>query len=247
MIEQQRERRTAACSETDAELDRSRGPVPYRRRSLQRGRTRQPHGRDETGRARSKRKRRLFSGGHLSRLDHRLCVLTIQSEVRAARKTSAIKTRDPAQIAAFGLAIPPLLNPAGHRPGDASADSDGFVVFATVLGGLAVARALDVGVFRVANRPSAHLSESRTLATEKVFGFLLAAIAVQAHAQRTPERRRHPLDHPPLCRIGCAGRSPRLADGEADRSGHDQTSAPGSESDRTNESRRTTTSKPSPC
>ena len=38
---------------------------------------------------------------------------------------------------------------------------------------------LDLVVFRWANRVSAHLDESRMLITEKVFGFLLAAIAVQ--------------------------------------------------------------------
>jgi len=36
-----------------------------------------------------------------------------------------------------------------------------------------------VGAFRVANRMSDHLDESRMLVTEKVFGFLLAALAVQ--------------------------------------------------------------------
>jgi small neutral amino acid transporter SnatA (MarC family) len=44
---------------------------------------------------------------------------------------------------------------------------------------LAVVLALDIGVFRWANRVSAHLDQSRMLVTEKVFGFLLAALAVQ--------------------------------------------------------------------
>ena len=38
---------------------------------------------------------------------------------------------------------------------------------------------LDVVVFRWANRVSEKLDESRMLVTEKVFGFLIAAIAVQ--------------------------------------------------------------------
>ena len=38
---------------------------------------------------------------------------------------------------------------------------------------------IDVVVFRWAERVSAHLDESRMLVTEKVFGFLLAALAVQ--------------------------------------------------------------------
>ena len=38
---------------------------------------------------------------------------------------------------------------------------------------------LDVVVFRWANRVGEHLNESRMLVTEKVFGFLIAALAVQ--------------------------------------------------------------------
>ena len=38
---------------------------------------------------------------------------------------------------------------------------------------------LDVAVFRVANRASDHLDESRMVVTEKIFGILLAALAVQ--------------------------------------------------------------------
>ena len=38
---------------------------------------------------------------------------------------------------------------------------------------------LDVAVFRWANRVSEKLDEGRMLVTEKVFGFLIAAIAVQ--------------------------------------------------------------------
>ena len=38
---------------------------------------------------------------------------------------------------------------------------------------------LDVVVFRWANRVSEKLDENRMLVTEKVFGFLIAAIAVQ--------------------------------------------------------------------
>ena len=38
---------------------------------------------------------------------------------------------------------------------------------------------IDVSVFRWANRVSEKLDEGRMLVTEKVFGFLIAAIAVQ--------------------------------------------------------------------
>ena len=60
-----------------------------------------------------------------------------------------------------------------------SAESDSLAVLATFLGVLAFVSALDVVVFRTANRMSAHLDESRMLVTEKIFGFLLAALAVQ--------------------------------------------------------------------
>jgi multiple antibiotic resistance protein len=60
-----------------------------------------------------------------------------------------------------------------------SAEADSVAVFGMVLGLLVVVLALDVAVFRWANRVSDHLDESRMLVTEKIFGFLLAALAVQ--------------------------------------------------------------------
>ena len=52
-------------------------------------------------------------------------------------------------------------------------------VFAVAIAILAVVLLIDVAVFRWANRVSAKLDESRMLVTEKVFGFLIAAIGVQ--------------------------------------------------------------------
>jgi small neutral amino acid transporter SnatA (MarC family) len=52
-------------------------------------------------------------------------------------------------------------------------------VVAVVVGILIVILALDVVVFRWAVQVSSHLDASRMLVTEKVFGFLLAALAVQ--------------------------------------------------------------------
>lgn len=52
-------------------------------------------------------------------------------------------------------------------------------MFAIVGGLLVVVFAIDVAVFRWANRVSKHLDRTRMLLTEKVFGFLLAALAVQ--------------------------------------------------------------------
>ena len=60
-----------------------------------------------------------------------------------------------------------------------SAESDSFAVVAMVLVLLALVLALDAVVFRVANRVSRHLDEGRMLVTEKIFGVLLAALAVQ--------------------------------------------------------------------
>jgi small neutral amino acid transporter SnatA (MarC family) len=96
------------------------------------------------------------------------------------RESQAIKGHDPMRIAVYPLAVPYLLNPAGIVTlVTLSAESDSLAVFAMVLGVLAVVLALDVGVFRWANRVSDHLDESRMLVTEKIFGFLLAALAVQ--------------------------------------------------------------------
>src|SRR5947209_7004163 len=97
-----------------------------------------------------------------------------------AGDSEAIKGRDPMRIAVFPLAVPYLLNPAGIVAlVTLSAEADSVAVFAMVLGVLALVLALDVGVFRLANRASDHLDESRMLVTEKIFGILLAALAVQ--------------------------------------------------------------------
>ncbi len=97
-----------------------------------------------------------------------------------AQENQATEGRDPMRIAMFPLAVPYLLNPAGIVTlVTLSAEADSVAVFAMVLGVLAVVLALDVAVFRVANRVSDHLDESRMLVTEKIFGVLLAALAVQ--------------------------------------------------------------------
>jgi multiple antibiotic resistance protein len=124
-----------------------------------------------------------FSTGSLSVAGGLILIIIAATMVLGStdpRDTKAIKGRDPAQIAVFPLAVPYVLNPAGIVTlVTLSAESDSFAVVAMVLGVLAVVLALDVAVFRGANRVSAHLDESRMLVTEKVFGFLLAALAVQ--------------------------------------------------------------------
>jgi multiple antibiotic resistance protein len=88
--------------------------------------------------------------------------------------------RDPMQLAVFPLAVPYLLNPAGIVAlVTASAEASTLAVFAVVAGILIVILALDIAVFRWAVHVSNHLDASRMLVTEKVFGFLLAALAVQ--------------------------------------------------------------------
>jgi multiple antibiotic resistance protein len=88
--------------------------------------------------------------------------------------------KDPMQLARFPLAVPYLLNPVGIVGlVTISAESKSVSVFAVAIGILAVVLLIDVAVFRWANRVSAKLDESRMLVTEKVFGFLIAAIGVQ--------------------------------------------------------------------
>ena len=60
-----------------------------------------------------------------------------------------------------------------------SAEAGSWAVTAVELGVLASVLLLDVVVFRWANRVSKGLDENRMLVVEKVFGFLIAAIAVQ--------------------------------------------------------------------
>jgi multiple antibiotic resistance protein len=91
-----------------------------------------------------------------------------------------VVVRDPMQVAVFPLAVPYLLNPAGIVVlVTVSAEAGSVAVFAVAVGVLVVVLALDVVVFRWAAQVSSKLDASRMLVTEKVFGFLLAALAVQ--------------------------------------------------------------------
>jgi multiple antibiotic resistance protein len=88
--------------------------------------------------------------------------------------------KDPMQLAQFPLAVPYLLNPVGIVGlMTISAEAKSLSVFAAEFGILVFVLLLDVVVFRWANRVSEKLDENRMLVTEKVFGFLIAAIAVQ--------------------------------------------------------------------
>jgi multiple antibiotic resistance protein len=92
----------------------------------------------------------------------------------------SVEGSDPMQVAVFPLAVPYLLNPAGIVIlVTTSAEAASVAVFAVTLGILILVLALDVVVFRWAVQVSSHLDASRMLVTEKVFGFLLAALGVQ--------------------------------------------------------------------
>jgi multiple antibiotic resistance protein len=91
-----------------------------------------------------------------------------------------IEGRDPMQVAVFPLAVPYLLNPAGIVVlVTASAEASSVAMVAVVVGILALILAIDIAVFRWAVQVSNQLDASRMLVTEKVFGFLLAALGVQ--------------------------------------------------------------------
>ncbi|HEY1343830.1 MAG TPA: MarC family protein, partial [Streptosporangiaceae bacterium] len=88
--------------------------------------------------------------------------------------------RDPMQVAVFPLAVPYLLNPAGIVVlVTLSAEASSLAVLGVGVGVLAAVLLFDVAVFRWATAVSSKLDASRMLVTEKVFGFLLAALAVQ--------------------------------------------------------------------
>ena len=84
------------------------------------------------------------------------------------------------QVAASPLPVPYLLNPAGIVVlVTLSAEVRSVAVFAVALGVLVVVLAFDVVVFRWAVQITSKLDAGRMLVTEKVSGFLLAALAVQ--------------------------------------------------------------------
>jgi small neutral amino acid transporter SnatA (MarC family) len=88
--------------------------------------------------------------------------------------------KDPMQLAQYPLAVPYLLNPVGIVGlVTISAEAESLAVLAVSVGILAFVLLIDIAVFRWANQVSAKLDENRMLVTEKVFGFLIAAIAVQ--------------------------------------------------------------------
>src|SRR3954451_1198 len=74
------------------------------------------------------------------------------------------ETEDPMQLAIVPLGVPYLLNPAGIVVlVTASAEAESITYFLTVVAMLVLVLALDILVFRWANRVSEHLVENRML------------------------------------------------------------------------------------
>ena len=110
-----------------------------------------------------------------------LLVLAVWMVVgRSAEGADQTAGKDPVQLAQYPLAVPYLLNPVGIVGlVTISAEAESFPVLVLAVALLAVVLLIDVVVFRWAGQVSAKLDKNRMLVTEKVFGFLIAAIAVQ--------------------------------------------------------------------
>jgi small neutral amino acid transporter SnatA (MarC family) len=99
---------------------------------------------------------------------------------QAKADDSSSEERDPMRLAVYPLAVPYLLNPTGIVVlVILSAEARSLTNLALALGLLAAVLTLDVVVFRWAGKVSDRLDQNRMLVVEKVFGFLLAALAVQ--------------------------------------------------------------------
>lgn len=109
-----------------------------------------------------------------------LLVLAVWMVLGQGSGSQRTASQDPMQLAQFPLAVPYLLNPVGIVGlVTISAEAESVSVLAVAVGILAVVLLIDIAVFRWADKVSAKLDENRMLVTEKVFGFLIAAIAVQ--------------------------------------------------------------------
>ena len=108
-----------------------------------------------------------------------LLVLAVGMALGPPASTSPhIAGKDPMQLAHYPLAVPYLLNPVGIVSLiTISAEAKSISVFAMELGILAIILLIDAVVFHWANR--VRFNEDRMLVTEKIFAFLIAAIAVQ--------------------------------------------------------------------
>jgi len=110
-----------------------------------------------------------------------LLVLSVRMVVNGADSPeTSVDGKDPMDLALVPLAVPDLLNPVGIVGlVTISAEAGSLSVLGAEIAVLAVVLLIDVVVFRWAGRVSDRLDENRMLITEKVFGFLVAAIAIQ--------------------------------------------------------------------
>jgi multiple antibiotic resistance protein len=111
-----------------------------------------------------------------------LLIIAISSVLGTGALEASVEStsQDPMRLAVFPLAIPYLLNPAGIVVlVTQSAEASVISTFVVVVILVASVLALDLAVFGLATRFSQHLKQNRLLVAEKVFGFLLAALAVQ--------------------------------------------------------------------
>jgi multiple antibiotic resistance protein len=110
-----------------------------------------------------------------------LLVLAVRMVLETSEPGSpTIAGTDPVRLARVPLAVPYLLNPVGIVALiTISAQAKSWSVFVVELALLALVLVLDAAVFRWANIVGHGLDEGRMLVIEKVFGFLIGAIAVQ--------------------------------------------------------------------
>ena len=110
-----------------------------------------------------------------------LLVLAVEMVLGHGEPNAGLSLRkDPMQLAHVPLAVPYLLNPVGIVAlVTISANAETLGQIGVTLIGLSIVLLLDLVVFRWAKKLSARLNEDRMLVTEKVFGFLIAAIGVQ--------------------------------------------------------------------
>jgi multiple antibiotic resistance protein len=101
-------------------------------------------------------------------------------DVRATPTDLVTPESDPMRLAVVPLAVPYLLNPVGIVGlVTISAEAGSASVLLVELAILVSVLLLDAVAFRLADARAARLDEDRLLVVEKVFGFLVAAIAVQ--------------------------------------------------------------------
>jgi multiple antibiotic resistance protein len=97
-----------------------------------------------------------------------------------ASTDGVIDAKGPLELARVPLAVPYLLNPVGIVGlVTISAEAESLAALAVPIVMLGLVLLLDVAVFRWASKVSDQLDEGRMLVIDKVFGFLIGAIAVQ--------------------------------------------------------------------